>query len=398
MFSFPAADHAVRRNYAIIGGLIMFGKLMNNFYYGKSGKGDFNKEDLPSNRFQLFFEMLRIRLSALCRLNLMTVIVFAPLIFVLTSTISTYLNGVTLQYNMVEAVSGAGIVQPVPFTADQAEDYLARCAPVLAAAEFTEDPIAFWNRFCGPDGMMEFTQQLLYNLMLLLIPCLLITGPVEAGIAYVTRNWARDEHAFLWQDFKDALKANWKQALGVSAITSVFPVIVYVAWNFYSAYTEKSMFFIVPQMLVAMLGIVWMLGLLYMYPMMISYKVSFKDLLKNSLLLGIARLPQNVGIWLLHLLPLIIFAVLLFFTTVGYYALMAVVIYYIVLGIALARFVNASLSNAVFDRFINSHMEGVEINRGLRSEEDDDEADSEDEAQAGENAASGSAPSAGEQK
>ena len=37
----------------------MFGKMMNNFYYGKSGKGDFRKEDLPKNRWQLFWEMLR---------------------------------------------------------------------------------------------------------------------------------------------------------------------------------------------------------------------------------------------------------------------------------------------------------------------------------------------------
>ena len=55
----------------------MFGRMMNNFYYGKSGKGDFKKEDLPKNRFQLFFEMLRIRFSALCRLNLMTILIFA---------------------------------------------------------------------------------------------------------------------------------------------------------------------------------------------------------------------------------------------------------------------------------------------------------------------------------
>ena len=33
----------------------MFGKFMNNYYYGKSGKGDFRKEDLPETRKQLFF-------------------------------------------------------------------------------------------------------------------------------------------------------------------------------------------------------------------------------------------------------------------------------------------------------------------------------------------------------
>ena len=33
----------------------MFGKMMNNYYYGKSGKGDYTKNDLPKNRRQLFF-------------------------------------------------------------------------------------------------------------------------------------------------------------------------------------------------------------------------------------------------------------------------------------------------------------------------------------------------------
>ena len=61
----------------------MFGKLMNSFYYGKSGKGDYRKEDLPKNRWQLFFEMLRIRFSALIRLNLMYMIVWLPAMIVL---------------------------------------------------------------------------------------------------------------------------------------------------------------------------------------------------------------------------------------------------------------------------------------------------------------------------
>ncbi len=359
----------------------MFGKLMNNYYYGKSGKGDFNKDDLPTNRFQLFFEMLRIRFSALCRLNLMTVLAFAPLIFVISSSVSTYLSGINLQYGMYDTVHTAGIELPAGYTQEQLAEYLAKCAPVLAEAEFSEAEISFWSSVCTAEGMSDFTRQILFSLTLWLIPCILITGPVEAGIAYITRNWARDEHAFIWQDFKDAVKENWKQGLGVSAITSVLPAVIYVGWTFYSSQTAQSVLFIVPQMLVLMLGILWFLGLLYMYPMMVSYRVSFRDLVKNSLMLGIARLPQNVGIRLIHLFPAALAALLLLFTGIGYYALMALLLYYIVFGIALARFITASLSNAVFDRFINSRMEGVEINRGLRKEEDDeDEEEDEDEA------------------
>ena len=46
--------------------------------------------------------------------------------------------------------------------------------------------------------------------------------------------------------------------------------------------------------------------------------------------------------------------------------------YYILIGFALSRFVGASYSNAVFDKYLNPNIEGAEVNRGLYVDEDDD--------------------------
>ena len=51
---------------------------MNSYYYGKSGKGDYTPDDLPKNRWQLFLEMLRTRMSGLCRMNLMYFVTWLP--------------------------------------------------------------------------------------------------------------------------------------------------------------------------------------------------------------------------------------------------------------------------------------------------------------------------------
>ena len=51
-------------------GETVFDKLMNSYYYGKSGKGDYTPDDLPKNRWQLFLEMLGTRMSGLCRVGL----------------------------------------------------------------------------------------------------------------------------------------------------------------------------------------------------------------------------------------------------------------------------------------------------------------------------------------
>mgnify|MGYP003347319946 CR=1 FL=1 len=40
---------------------MLFGNLMNNYFYGKAGKGDYRIEDMPANRFQLFKATLGVR-------------------------------------------------------------------------------------------------------------------------------------------------------------------------------------------------------------------------------------------------------------------------------------------------------------------------------------------------
>ena len=311
----------------------MFGKMMNNFYYGKSGKGDFNKEDLPTNRWQLFWEMLRVRFSALIRLNLMYVVAWLPTMIVIMIGAMSLLTGLT-----------------------------------------TEDGQAVEN-------VMELAQSILFSTLVLLIPCVTITGIVTPGVAYVTRNWSRDEHAFIWSDFKDAVKENWKQGLVLSLVTSLVPLIVYTCWNFYgSLASTQSAVMIVPQVLVLMLGVIWYLAVTYMHPLIVSYKLKMKDVLRNGVLLAIARLPMSVGIRLLHCLPMVIGVGLAFFVS-PMYCILGLFAYYLIIGFSLSRFVTASYTNGVFDRFINSKIEGAVVNRGLNTEVDDDEDEDEDETE-----------------
>ena len=59
-------------------------------------------------------------------------------------------------------------------------------------------------------------------------------------------------------------------------------------------------------------------------------------------------------------------------------ALIALLLYYVVIGFGLSRFVGASYANAVFDRYINPNVEGAQIGRGLYTDTDGDEDEDED--------------------
>lgn len=321
----------------------MFGKMMNRYYYGKSGKGDYTKEDLPQNRWQLFWETLRVRFMALVRLNLMYAVAWLPTIAVIGYGLGMlYAGGIGMMNMQAEVEAGT-----------------------MAAEAFSENVALFQS---GVSAIAIRT-------LLMLIPCIALTGPFTAGLCYVTRNWARDEHAFIWSDFRDAVKENWKQGLATSAITSVMPLVLYVCCMFYGEQAKANPVFIVPQVLSISVVLIWLCSLMYTYPQMVTYRLTYRDLIKNSIFITIARLPATIGLKLLSLVPALICAAVAVFTLYVEYAMLALALYYILLGFSLSRFVGASYSNAVFDKLINVRIEGAEVGKGLYVEEDEDDED-----------------------
>ena len=344
----------------------MFGRMMNNYYYGKSGKGDFRKDDMPETRMQLFWDTLRTRFSALCRLNLIYMLIFLPTMIVL---LFNFINVLSTVSNVLAIKEGTY------------ESYMAAAQENGAEVNLTEEQ--FEELKNAEFSITDYLDSTIYSCLLWLIPCIAITGPFTAGLCYVTRNWARDEHAFAWTDFKDAVKANWKQSLVLSAITSILPAAVYVGWRFYGDQATQSPIMIVPQVLVVLVAVIWALSITYMHPLAVTYELRMMDVIRNGFLLGVARLPMSVGIRLLHCVPAAI-AGLCAWLWNPMLAVLILFAYYVLIGFGLSRFITASYTNAVFDKYINSRIEGAKVNQGLRDADEDDEEDEEEAEEAGE--------------
>ncbi len=354
----------------------MFGRFMNNYYYGKSGKGDYTPEDLPRTRMQLFFEMLRTRLSALLRLNLIYMLPWIPTLVVLamfymnSTTVLNYpyqVDALLLEINTGAAQEDGSVI--VTYEDGTTETYSAEVISQLHELDaLPEEEVAL--------STANQLQSNLFWTLLLLVPCIAITGPWTAGVAYVTRNWARDEHAFLWSDMKDAMKENWKGALVLSLITSLIPLLVYLCWIFYGETPADSavmeILLTMGQMIPVMVGVIWYMAVTYAYPMLVTYQMSVWTVIRNSLILAVGRLPLSAGVRLLHCVPVAIGVVLTLFVS-SVWGPMILLLYYALFGYAFSRFISASYTNAQFDRFINSRIEGAKVNQGLAAEEEDEE-------------------------
>lgn len=305
----------------------------DRLYYGKAGKRDYSEMDMPKTRISLFFLVFKDHIFDLVKVNAMQLVFWLPFLF------WALVNVMVLQ--SLDA-------QAMPQSADG----------VSALADVIRGYFSIW--------------------LLGIIPCIAITGPSSAGSAYIMRNWARDEHAFIFSDFKDAFKGNWKQALPVSVLTSVLPIIVYTSVMYYSQMTASSMLMIVPMVFVISVGFMWTLMLPLMYPLMVGYELRLKDIIKNAFLIAAARLPHMIAARLITLVPVVLLFIGLYFGIA--WLLIGVSFYYLLFGFAFSRLVYASFANSAFDKYLNPHIEGAKVNQGLRPHtEDDDILDDDDE-------------------
>ena len=310
----------------------------DRFYYGKAGKHDYTEMDMPKTRVSLFFLVLKDHFFDLVKVNLLQVVFWIPFM------LWTFINLAAIQSIDVESLMG-------------------------------QDG--------GAMQIMGAMASYLVMWLIGLIPCLAITGPSSAGAAYVMRNWARDQHSFLFSDFKDAFKGNWKQALGVSCITAVVPTLVYTGVTYYGQMAGSNALMMVPLVLVLSIVLMWALMLPLLYPMMIGYELRFKYLIKNAFLMAAATLPQMLLCRIITLIPIAALLMGIYFG--NGIVILIVSLYYLLFGFAFARLLYASVANGVFDKYLNPHIEGATIGMGLRpadadelyDDEDDEESDEE---------------------
>ena len=174
-------------------------------------------------------------------------------------------------------------------------------------------------------------------------------------------------------DFKDALKANWKQALVVSVIDGALPFILYTCWRFYGGMLSQSAFYLVPTALVLLVAIVWKLSAMLAYPMLITYDLKMKDVLRNSILLTLAKLPFAVLIKLATFaLPALALGLMLLIPSIQMHILLVVSMLYFIFMVAFNKLMTVSYANWLCETYLNPRIEGARTNIGLRPENWDD--------------------------
>lgn len=286
---------------------------VRNYFYGNPDQPDFSERDLPKNRWELFQDALTANKGTLVGLNLLYFACWLP------AVAWGFLNLVHLN---------------------------------TCIQENTISQQVFSNT--------------LFTFLLYLVPLIALTGPFNMGVTYVLRNLARDQHSFVWSDFKDAMKQNWKQGLLLSALDGLFPAVIYIWTLINRNMNMPSGFSYVLFGIVLAVAAFWSLTIQLMPMMIVTYRQNFLELLANAALLTLLSLPKALGIKLLTLCVPILAALLIsLFPSTITWLLPVVLVLFAFMLLSLNKLITVSYANSVCEKYLNPKIEGAGTNIGL---------------------------------
>ena len=301
--------------------------LVARWLEGKERSEDYARSTLPTNRWQLFWDIMKGRFGRLMLVNLLTLITFIPLILVYIWRLLVN----SAQDMLGPYGSGLGVGYPV-------------IPNVVGVAEWT----AFQND-------------------LLFFALFIVAGFVAAlglsGGMYIIRNLIWTEGIFVANDFLRGIRRNFWNVLEA---VFLFTLTLFVAQtmgnlaNWCIAMDVAPGWMVVSKVvgyvLVALMGLIslWMISL------GINYKQGPWALFRNAVVMTIGTFPQTIFFAVLALLP-----IGLLFTGVSFIVVIAVVVM-LLFGLSYAMLVWMDYTQWAFDKFINPNL-GVKTGRGLYS-------------------------------
>ena len=306
--------------------------LITRLIEGKEKSEEYARSTLPTNRWQLFWDIFKGNFGKMVKVNLLTLIFFIPLI------------AVVIFYLML--VESNGIIYP--FGANLGVGY-----PAAPMQQGVAELLAVQNSFVLYIG-------------------LILTGIIAAiglsGGMYVVRNMVWTEGIFVTNDFWRGIKLNYKNALQTVLIFTAVLLLAgsMVQFAEFSIVVESLTGFRLVMMRISqatsyvLIAVAAMLCF-WMIALGVNYKLTLFAMLRNALLITIATVPQTLFFILLALLPFVCFLLGgTLFLTIG---IVAVALF----ALSYALLVWLDFAQWLFDKYINPKVKGARVGRGIYS-------------------------------
>ena len=316
------------------------------FSFGSKPRPDAVEESsLPTLGY--FFKLLWRKLGRLVTLNLMMVVRFLPLVAILL----IYLFGrqtTTVENPVFTPLLGVQLLNSSP----NLEVY---GSPVSSA---------LIGIFGGQQAAAFPTTGAVVVMILLLAFTALTWGWQTVGGAYNLRSLVRGDSCFLWSDYFYAIKRNLRQGFIFGLIDFLAIAVLLFDWYYFNTLAGATFGFSLMYFVTIALILIYASMRFYIYPMMITFDLPIKKLIKNAFIFSMLGIKRNLmgalGIIVLTALNVVLMALLLPFNIA--IPLILPLLYYL----SFTAFTSAYAAYPIIDRYMIAPF----VNRDGEDEEE----------------------------
>ena len=301
-------------------------KFFDKLYMGREKSEDFARASLPSNRWELFWDIFKGRFWKLVLINLLTLIFVLPVILLI--------------YVRYVVAANYGMIYPY--------------------AQI------FGMGYQAPVSMIGFEQGISYNVNMLVFSLLPLVAVIAsfgiAGAAYAIRNMVWTEGYFVTSDFWRGIKQNFKQVLMIMIFYSLmlYSIIMAISYldQFIAVETSMKWLWIILQIISYLLLAFVTVLMLHMVEMSVTYEYKFRHLFRNAFIFTVSTFVPSILLIAIGLLPF-----LPLFTGDSWFIVGLLLT--IFLGISFLLLMWTVFCQWGYDNFINPRMKNVKVNRGI---------------------------------
>ena len=293
---------------------------MSKLIEGPERSENYARSTLPSNRWQLGWDIMKNNFSKIVILNLIMLVFALPVVALM------------IWRSMVLKISA----MDYPFESFMSYPYVGNLAGAAEAVNVSA------------------------NMWLILLPvCAAVLAVGLSGVLYILRNMVWTEGVFVGSDFWRGVKKNYLIVFMITLVYSIFLFmgITSIGYSDYLiAMGEGSAFWLTVAKVFTTISIVFItLVAMHMLTMSVTYELGFFKLARNAFILSFSLIPSNLFFMAFSLVNVLLY---LISPIIG-------VIVMILIGMAGGLLVWSVYSHWIYDKFINERVPGAKRNRGI---------------------------------
>ncbi len=299
--------------------------LMSRLIEGPERSENYARSTLPSNRWQLGWDIFKTNFTKILLLNLILLLFAVPIIAII----------------LFRSLNVSVMADTVPFASFFTYPYVGSLSGYIESIQIRAD--------------------LQSTVFLPLAAIILAVG--LSGVLYILRNMVWTEGVFVGSDFWRGVKNNFLVITGTLVLYSVLLVLGIFSLDFsqYLIAMGNSVVLMTITKVVTYITLGFLtIMMMHMLTMAVTYQLSFFKLIRNAFVLTVSLLPFNIFFALFALVNVLLYMIIP----------MLGILVFIFIGISGGLLVWTVYSHWIYDKYINDKVPGAKRNRGIYEKPD----------------------------